>query len=97
VGLTIYWLLTRTQLLAPLFPPILLYLSLFNLLIGNMLAIYVNMFAVFKRRLHGLVLFSLLNPVYWLLHSIAAFKALGQLFTRPYHWEKTVHGLSRHS
>jgi cellulose synthase/poly-beta-1,6-N-acetylglucosamine synthase-like glycosyltransferase len=97
VGLTIYWLLTRTQLLAPIFPPILLYISLFNLLIGNMLAIYVNMFAVFKRRLHGLVLYSLLNPLYWLLHSIAAYKALGQLFTRPYHWEKTVHGLTRHS
>lgn len=97
VVLTIIWLLTRTQLFAPLFPPWLLYLSLFNLLIGNALAIYVNMFAVFKRRLHGLVLFSLLNPLYWLLHSIAAYKALGQLFTRPYYWEKTVHGLTRHS
>ncbi len=97
VALTVGWLLTRTTLLAPLFPPWLLYLSLFNLLIGNALAIYVNMFAVFKRRLHGLVLFALLNPVYWLLHSIAAYKALGQLFTRPYYWEKTVHGLTRHN
>lgn len=96
IGLTVGWLLTRTQMLEPLFPPWLLYLSLFNLLIGNALAIYVNMFAVFKRRLHPLVGFALLNPVYWLLHSVAAFKALGQLFTRPYYWEKTVHGLTRH-
>lgn len=96
IALTAGWLLTRTQMLEPLFPPWLLYLSLFNLLIGNALAIYVNMFAVFKRRLHPLVGFALLNPVYWLLHSVAAFKALGQLFTRPYYWEKTVHGLTRH-
>src|SRR5690606_14165650 len=96
MALTAIWLVTRTQALEPLFPNWLLYLSLFNLLIGNALAIYVNMFAVFKRRLHVLVLFSLLNPFYWLLHSIAAFKALGQLFTRPYYWEKTTHGLTRH-
>ncbi len=94
--LTITWLVTRTTAFDPLFPPIILYLSLFNLLLGNALAIYVNMFAVFKRRLHVLVLFALLNPFYWMLHSIAAFKALGQLFTRPYYWEKTRHGLTRH-
>lgn len=97
IALTMIWLFTRTTLLEPLFPPVVLYLSLFNLLIGNALAIYVNMFAVFKRRLHMLVLFSLLNPCYWMLHSIASFKALGQLFTKPYYWEKTTHGLTRHS
>ncbi len=96
IALTVGWLVTRTHALAPLFPPWLLYMSLFNLLIGNALAIYVNMFAVFKRRLHVLVLFALLNPVYWLLHSVASLKALGQLFTRPYYWEKTAHGLTRH-
>jgi cellulose synthase/poly-beta-1,6-N-acetylglucosamine synthase-like glycosyltransferase len=96
IVLTLAWVFTRTSMLDSLFPPVILYLSLFNLLIGNALAIYVNMFAVFKRRLHFLVLFALLNPVYWLLHSIASFKALGQLFTVPYYWEKTTHGLTRH-
>ena len=96
IALTIIWLFTRTTMLDTLFPPLVLYLSLFNLLIGNALAIYVNMFAVFKRRLHWLVLFALFNPAYWLLHSIASFKALGQLFTQPYYWEKTTHGLTRH-
>jgi cellulose synthase/poly-beta-1,6-N-acetylglucosamine synthase-like glycosyltransferase len=94
--LTLVWVMTRTTALDPLFPPVILYLSLFNLLLGNALAIYINMFAVFKRRLHPLVLFALLNPAYWMLHSIASFKALGQLFTRPYYWEKTTHGLTRH-
>ena len=96
IGLTIVWLFTRTTMLDTLFPPVVLYLSLFNLLIGNALAICVNMFAVFKRRMHWLVLFALFTPVYWLLHSIGSFKALGQLFTEPYYWEKTTPGLTRH-
>ncbi len=96
IGLTIVWLFTRTAMLDTLFPPVVLYLSLFNLLIGNALAIYVNMFAVFKRRMHWLVLFALFTPGYWLLQSIASFKALGQLFTEPYYWEKTTPGLTRH-
>ncbi|MFI4983169.1 MAG: glycosyltransferase, partial [Nevskiales bacterium] len=96
IALTLVWLFTRNSALEALFPPVVLYISLFNLLIGNALAIYVNMFAVFKRRLHMLVLFSLFNPLYWVLHSIASFKALGQLFTKPYYWEKTTHGLTRH-
>ena len=33
-----------------------------------------------------------LVPVYWLAQSIAAWRALGQLFTRPFEWEKTPHG-----
>jgi cellulose synthase/poly-beta-1,6-N-acetylglucosamine synthase-like glycosyltransferase len=96
IALSVIWIFTRSSLLESLFPPVVLYLSLFNLLIGNALAIYVNMFAVFKRKLHMLVLFSLFNPFYWILHSIASFKALGQLFTKPYYWEKTTHGLTRH-
>ena len=35
-----------------------------------------------------------LIPVYWLLHSAAAYKALWQLITKPHYWEKTLHGLS---
>ena len=37
---------------------------------------------------------AVLAPVYWILHSLAAYKALWQLVFRPYHWEKTPHGLS---
>ncbi len=37
-----------------------------------------------------------LYPFYWVLHSVASFRALWQLFFAPYHWDKTQHGLSRH-
>lgn len=36
----------------------------------------------------------LLYPLYWLLHSVAAARALWQLARRPHFWEKTRHGLS---
>jgi hypothetical protein len=40
------------------------------------------------------VLWALANPFYWLLHSLAAYKALWQLIVKPHYWEKTEHGLS---
>lgn len=79
---------------APYFPGWVLWASLANLLIGNALMIYVSMMGVFKRGLYGLVLWALLNPVYWLLHAMGAYKAVWQLLVRPHYWEKTVHGLS---
>jgi glycosyltransferase XagB len=36
-----------------------------------------------------------LTPVYWACLSMAAWRALYQLLTEPYRWEKTEHGLSR--
>lgn len=37
----------------------------------------------------------LVYPFYWLLHSIAAGKALVELATKPHYWAKTRHGVSR--
>lgn len=88
------WIFTRTHTFDFLFPPFTLYLSLFNLLVGNAVGVYLSMLSVFKRRQYDLIVWSLLNPVYWVLHSIAAYKALWQLFTRPFYWEKTTHGIS---
>ncbi|MEV7971751.1 glycosyltransferase [Cellulomonas sp. NPDC089187] len=79
-----------------LFPGWALWLSLFNLGVGSALMIYVSMMGAFKRRRYGLVLWGLANPLYWLLHSIAAYKALWQLITKPHYWEKTAHGLTAH-
>lgn len=37
----------------------------------------------------------LVFPAYWILHSVASARALWQLFYKPYHWDKTEHGLSK--
>jgi cellulose synthase/poly-beta-1,6-N-acetylglucosamine synthase-like glycosyltransferase len=77
------------------FPDWILYFAIFNFIAGNVLMIYINMMAVFKRRYYELILFSMLNPIYWLMHSIAAYKGLWQLIYKPFYWEKTNHGLSK--
>jgi cellulose synthase/poly-beta-1,6-N-acetylglucosamine synthase-like glycosyltransferase len=91
----IYWLITRASWLDRLFPEWVLYISLFNLIFGNALGIYLNMIAVFRRRYYKLIFYSLLNPLYWLLHSAAGYIALWQLYGNPFYWEKTRHGLSK--
>lgn len=78
-----------------IFPDWVLFMSIINLMVGNILMIYVNMMAVFKRRYYELILFAVANPVYWLLHSWAAYKGLYQLVVKPFYWEKTNHGLSK--
>jgi cellulose synthase/poly-beta-1,6-N-acetylglucosamine synthase-like glycosyltransferase len=95
-SLTLTWIVTRTHAFDILFPPVVLYISLFNLLIGNGVMIYLGMLAGFKRRRYQLIPFALLNPFYWILHSIASYKAVWQLITKPFYWEKTRHGLSRY-
>ena len=90
-----YWLATRAAWLDKLYPEWVLYISLFNLIFGNALGIYLNMIAVFRRRYYKLIFYSLLNPFYWLLHSIAGYIAIWQIYAKPFYWEKTKHGLSK--
>jgi len=35
------------------------------------------------------------TPLYWACQSIAAWRALWQLWSDPYRWEKTEHGLTQ--
>ena len=76
------------------FPPALLALGLFNLIFGNTVAVYLSMLAVYRRHRFELIWWAMLTPLYWVLHSIAAYKALWQLIFKPFYWEKTVHGLT---
>jgi cellulose synthase/poly-beta-1,6-N-acetylglucosamine synthase-like glycosyltransferase len=50
-----------------------------------------------RRRLARSAPYLLLLPVYWLLLSFAAWRAVFQLIRAPYRWEKTAHGLARTS
>jgi len=89
------WLFTRTHLFDPLFPDYLLFPSLLNLIIGNAFFIYINALGTFKRRLFRLIPWALTSPVYWLLQAVAGYKGAKQLFTNPFYWEKTAHGISK--
>jgi cellulose synthase/poly-beta-1,6-N-acetylglucosamine synthase-like glycosyltransferase len=75
-------------------PALLLYISAINLFIGNALIIGINMAGVVPRKYYRLLPHVFLSPVYWLLQSAGAYKALWQLITKPSYWEKTAHGIT---
>ena len=93
-GLTAVWFASRWAGIQALFPGPVFYLGGLALYLGNFVFIYCSMASVLARRSYGLLRYTLLSPLYWLLMSIAALKALGQLITRPHYWEKTHHGLA---
>jgi cellulose synthase/poly-beta-1,6-N-acetylglucosamine synthase-like glycosyltransferase len=93
-GMYFYWLITQTMALDIYFTPVVLYMSLFNLLVGNGFFIYVYMLGAFKRHNYALIPHALTAPLYWVLLSVAGYKALWQLVYNPFFWEKTTHGLT---
>ncbi|MCD6352386.1 MAG: glycosyltransferase [Armatimonadetes bacterium] len=95
----IYWLLTlvwlgfHPPLIQRLFAPLGVYSAgVLCLFLGNFLFVYLSAAACANRRQWDLVKYSLLTPLYWIMMSVGAYKALGQLVLRPFYWEKTDHG-----
>lgn len=74
--------------------PIVNLIGTITFIAGNLILILLNFMAVFSRKYYKLIPYTLLNPLYWVLHSIAAYKALWQFIFKPFYWEKTIHGLS---
>ena len=64
---------------------------------GYLTTVAIGLIGLAKRDLLGEAWVLILTPVYWVCLSIAAWRALYQLLAEPYHWEKTEHGLARHS
>ena len=94
---TLFTIFIPAEVLAQFFPVWLLWLSLVNFIIGNTVMVYLSMMGPYKRGTFALILWAVLNPLYWILHSIASYKGLWQLLTRPHYWEKTEHGLTNQS
>jgi glycosyltransferase XagB len=101
----IVWLCTHAPWIQSLFPGLLYYIALIQLVVGNFIFIYMNLIGTYyvirdcalKKRQpfsYSLIKYGLLTPFYWVLMSIAAYKALFQLFVNPFYWEKTHHGLT---
>ncbi len=66
--------------------------GLANLAVGYLSAIALGATAVGRsQRTRGLAWHALGMPVYWLLISLAGYRALWQLATDPFSWEKTPH------
>ena len=63
------------------------------LLLANLVFIAIGVAGCCRRRCFRLLPWAVLMPFYWLLISLGAWKGLWQLFTKPFYWEKTRHGL----
>jgi glycosyltransferase XagB len=66
----------------------------FNFFFGYASSLSLGWLAVRKRGMTRLASQVLFIPLYWLLVSVAAYRALHQLIKAPFYWEKTEHGLS---
>jgi hypothetical protein len=94
--LTALWFATRLGWIEQIFPRPVLYAGTIALFVGNTACILLAVSGAFGRRNYGDVKWALLVPFYWLLMSIASYKALAQLFYKPSYWEKTEHGHCRY-
>lgn len=101
----IWWYATKSLWIRSLFPGIFYYMAAFQLFFGNFMFVYTNTVGMYwvirdcalKKKQpfsYGLIKYALLTPIYWMLMSVAAYKALFQLIKNPFYWEKTDHGLT---
>lgn len=74
-------------------PQWLLTAGVVNMIVGNASAVVISALTAKQRHGWRIMGYALLNPFYWVLHSIAAWRALYQLLFDPHRWEKTPHGL----
>lgn len=101
----IWWYATKALWINSLFPGIFYHIAAIQLFFGNFIFIYTNAIGMYwvirdcalKKEQpfsYGLIKYALLTPIYWILMSVAAYKALFQLIKNPFYWEKTHHGLT---
>jgi len=65
-----------------------------DLLLANAVFIGVNCLACTKPPARRFLWSALSCPVYWVLISLAAARGAVELFTKPFYWSKTTHGLA---
>lgn len=71
-----------------------LMLGLVLMVLGNGLMIVESGIAAWRRYSWRIGVYAVLNPIYWLMHSMAAWRAAWQVLFDPHRWEKTPHGLT---
>jgi cellulose synthase/poly-beta-1,6-N-acetylglucosamine synthase-like glycosyltransferase len=75
-------------------PPAILAAGILMMLFGNGAMILFAGAAAWQRYGWRIALYAVFTPIYWLMHSIAAWRAAYQLIVDPFTWEKTPHGLT---
>ena len=92
-ALTIIWFVVKPAWLMAMYPAPLYYTGLLTWLAGNFLFTFICMLESLEVD-DSLFVAAFLTPVYWVMMSAAAYKALVQVIFAPTYWEKTRHGLA---
>ena len=97
LGHAIYLIFSGTLALQAVSLPmaILAGLNIAVLITGYAFSIYAGYYALRRKRIKGWWIVLATMPGYWMLISLAGWMALWQFIFRPFHWNKTRHGLSR--
>lgn len=64
-----------------------------SMILGQAVMLTVAVRAVWARKRGHLIPWIILLPIYWPLGAVAAYRAVVEMFTKPFHWSKTTHGL----
>jgi cellulose synthase/poly-beta-1,6-N-acetylglucosamine synthase-like glycosyltransferase len=93
--LTTFYVFVHLHLIQQIFPGVIYYVGSTMLFVGNFVFLFLNVAGGLQRGQFDLTRTALLSPFYWGLMSWAAWKGFIQLFTNPFYWEKTEHGLDQ--
>jgi len=63
------------------------------LFLANIFFVLMHVAACVRRKMPRLIPHAIISPLYWVLISLGAWKGFLQLFSNPFKWEKTHHGL----
>lgn len=85
------WLLCRPAGVDQFFPGPVFAMGALCLFAGNFVFAYTTAIACVQSGVGHLAKYGLVMPLYWVMHSVGAWKGFLQLITRPHHWEKTTH------
>ncbi len=91
--MTALWFIGHPTFIQQIFPAPVYYLSLACWAFGNFTLAYLTLLSCRITRRGEFLWAALVVPIYWVMMSMAAVKAIWQLVGRPAFWEKTVHGL----
>lgn len=93
-GLTFAYAVTKSPAIEALYPPFIFYVAMFCFTVGNFLYIYLLLSASFRARKYSSVWFALMAPIYWILLSVAGYKAAWEFVRsgeKAQKWAKTQH------
>jgi glycosyltransferase XagB len=76
----------------------LIFTSLFylNIFLGISIPMSLSILVIHKKKWKNMKLTIALSPLYYLLFPIAAIRSCWQIVTKPYHWDKTDHIITKY-